>query len=212
MKKRELRKVESNVNQNVNLDKSNICVDDDQVNDTAESTKNMPKMVVECDKDGIPLHLDEEGRRRLIVVRRWSKSLDTCVRVPFTKWTFGIDPVIGLIPVIGDLVGAGLGSMIIVLAAKWSLPKRALLRMTFNQGLDCVIGLVPFVGDMFDFLFKASRKNLLIIENYIIDEKAARSSDGSFFCILFTLLFTMWLLCAAIVALIIFGIVVLIRG
>ncbi|KNC84724.1 hypothetical protein SARC_03065 [Sphaeroforma arctica JP610] len=165
-----------------------------------------------CDDQGIPLHLDAEGRRRLIIVRKWAKYLDTAIRIPGLGWEFGIDPIVGLIPGFGDLVGAGLGSTVIALAAKWRLPKRALVRMTINQGIDFFVGIIPFFGDIFDFVFKANKMNLYIIECYIVDEKRARSADGKFYCCLLTTMISMWIIFFAIIGLIIWGIIALVNS
>ena len=74
-----------------------------------------------------------------------------CTQVPGTKYTFGIDPLVGLIPVIGDAAGLVIGSVVIAIAAKYHVPRRTIVIMSMNQAVDCLIGVVPLAGDFFDF-------------------------------------------------------------
>lgn len=79
---------------------------------------------------------------------------------------FGLDALIGLVPGIGDFVGALLGAVVIVeafrLGASWPL----IGRMLFNLWLDGVLGSLPVVGDVFDFYFRANRRNLKLLEKF----------------------------------------------
>lgn len=83
--------------------------------------------------------------------------------IPGTNRRVGLDSLVGLIPVVGDLATAAMGAWIVWEARNLGLPKWQLARMAANVGLDTLIGAIPFAGDAFDFLFKSNTKNLRII-------------------------------------------------
>lgn len=98
---------------------------------------------------------------------RWVRFLDDGVRVPGTSIRFGADAVLGLIaPAVGDAAGALMSLGLFKLAWERKVPSVVLLRMLLNVGLDTLVGSLPFVGDVFDFVFKANRKNLRLIEQH----------------------------------------------
>lgn len=80
------------------------------------------------------------------------------------KFRVGLDAILGLVPVVGDLASLGIGMYPIFLARKYKLPKRVILRMWMNLGLDFVVGVVPLVGDAADVLVKANLKNVALLE------------------------------------------------
>ncbi len=90
--------------------------------------------------------------------------LDDFLRIPGTNIRFGLDGVVGLIPGIGDILGA-LASWIIILAA-WlrGVPKVTLARMLANVAIETVIGTIPVLGDAFDIAWKANRRNFALLE------------------------------------------------
>ncbi|MBC7926838.1 MAG: DUF4112 domain-containing protein [Bryobacteraceae bacterium] len=72
----------------------------------------------------------------------------------------GLDPILGLIPGLGDLLGTLVSAMIVLQAHRAGIARPTLVRMVANVGIDAVVGSVPFAGDLFDFAFKANSKNL----------------------------------------------------
>src|SRR5918993_1294110 len=101
-----------------------------------------------------------------------AKVLDTAIPIPGTNRTIGIDPLLGLIPVVGDAVSAALSSYIIWEARQLGLPRWKIARMIGNMALDTTVGAVPFVGDLFDLAYKANRRNLRIVLDHL--EKSGR--------------------------------------
>jgi hypothetical protein len=75
-------------------------------------------------------------------------------------YSIGLDPIIGLVPGFGDIVGSAISSILVVQGFRAGVPKPTLLRMVANVAIDSVIGAIPFLGDLFDFAFKANTKNL----------------------------------------------------
>lgn len=93
--------------------------------------------------------------------------MDEALTIPGLGWRIGLDGVVGLLPGIGDLLSAGISSFIIRQAAALGVPKVVLLRMAFNTAVDVVIGAIPFMGDLFDFAWKANRRNLRLVIGYL---------------------------------------------
>ncbi|MDX1497656.1 MAG: DUF4112 domain-containing protein [Salinisphaeraceae bacterium] len=84
----------------------------------------------------------------------------------------GLDGLIGMIPVVGDIVGALLALYIVWQARRLGVPGRLQRRMLGNIGLELLVGLVPVAGDLFDFAFKANRRNLHMIEAHLAWEES----------------------------------------
>src|SRR6059036_2445344 len=100
---------------------------------------------------------------RLDVLRSLQRWLDEAFRVPGTSIRFGWDPIIGLVPWVGDLLTALFSCAIIVQAHRMRIPRVVVARMLINVGLDLVIGVVPFVGDAIDFFWKSNTKNFALL-------------------------------------------------
>jgi hypothetical protein len=100
-------------------------------------------------------------------VRVLARLLDSSIPIPGTKWKIGFDPIVGLIPGIGDLIGAVLSGYIILEAARAEVPTLTLVRMLVNVGIDTVLGAVPAVGDVFDAAWKSNMKNVALLERHL---------------------------------------------
>jgi hypothetical protein len=91
--------------------------------------------------------------------------LDAQYRIPYTRTYVGWDPIIGIVPIAGDLVCAALSVRNIHWAYRLGASGRVLLQMTLNAIVDALLGAVPIVGTLFDFWFRAHMRNLqLLIE------------------------------------------------
>jgi hypothetical protein len=115
--------------------------------------------------------------RQLERLRTITRLLDNAVRVPGTDIRFGLDALIGLVPGIGDAIGAIFSSFIVFHAARLGVSKSTLLRMMANVGLDTIVGEVPLLGDLFDFGWKANSRNLALLEQHL--ERPATARRGS---------------------------------
>ena len=104
---------------------------------------------------------------RLARLRRLAWLIDGAFGLPGTRFRFGLNSVIGLLPVGGDAVLGALSLYIIYEAAKLGLPKHKLGRMLANVGIEVLGGSVPIVGDLFDMALKANLRNLAIIEDHL---------------------------------------------
>jgi Domain of unknown function (DUF4112) len=93
--------------------------------------------------------------------------LERSFHIPGTKIPFGLDAVIGLVPVLGDLMTAIMGGYIVWEARNLGMSKWQLIRMTANIGIDTALGAVPLLGDAFDLLWRSNSKNLRIIKKHL---------------------------------------------
>ena len=111
--------------------------------------------------------------RRLDEIDRLADSLDARFRLPLTSLRFGWDPLIGLIPIAGDLAALALSVRIIATARTLGAPASIVRRMLFNAGLDAVLGAIPLAGTIFDILFKANMRNLQLLMDEIRNRRRA---------------------------------------
>jgi hypothetical protein len=130
-------------------------------------------------------------------VRDLVRWLDQGIPVPGTRFRFGLDPLIGLIPGLGDAVGALLGLGLLVEGVRRRVPRVTLLRMAANLTVDALAGTIPVAGDVFDFFWKANSRNLALLERHVADPATARASDRGFLILLVT---SLLLVCAVVVA------------
>lgn len=107
---------------------------------------------------------EREARERLKFLA-W--LLDSSIPLPGTRFSIGLDAVIGLVPLLGDLIGVALSSFIVAEASRLGAPRSLLLRMSFNVAVDGVVGVVPILGDLFDAGWKANQKNVRLLEAWL---------------------------------------------
>jgi hypothetical protein len=103
-------------------------------------------------------------RQRIEALER---VLEHGFRVPGIGYEFGLDAIVGLIPVVGDFIGAALGAYLVWEAKNLGLPKWKLWRMTGNVAFDTAVGFVPVAGDALDFLFRSNSRNLKLVKRHL---------------------------------------------
>ena len=114
-------------------------------------------------------------------IGRVTHLLDELVGVPGTPIKVGLDPVIGLIPVVGDAVAAGVGAWVIAEAARFGVPRVVLGRMILNLLVDLGIGAIPLLGDLYDFVFHSNTRNLELFRRHALDPEASTRGERAFF-------------------------------
>jgi hypothetical protein len=112
--------------------------------------------------------------------------LDNSIPLP-GGYRIGLDPIIGLVPGLGDAVGALFSAYIVVEARNLGAPRSILLRMIGNVVIETVLGAIPFAGDIFDAVFKANSRNLALLAHYQLDPIGSRR-NSRFFVLGFSLL------------------------
>ena len=125
---------------------------------------------------------DAERIRKGLQQLAW--LLDSSIPVPGTRLTVGLDALVGLFPVIGDLIGVAFSSYILSQAARLGAPRSVLARMAFNIALEGVIGIVPFAGDLFDAAFKANQRNVALLDAWLDQPKRTERSTRAFAALL----------------------------
>lgn len=110
--------------------------------------------------------MDGSNDRALVALRKWAVFLDSAFQVPGTRFRFGLDPIVGLLPGAGDLVTGFFSVMILLHSVRLRIPKVVIARMMVNIGLDLLTGAVPLLGDLFDAAFKANLRNLALLERH----------------------------------------------
>ena len=117
--------------------------------------------------------------QRLGLLRQVAQLLDSAVPVPGTSFRFGLDPILGLVPGIGDIVSPLFTVGIIWQARDLGIPRVVMMRMIINVALDTLVGLVPILGDLFDFAWKSNNKNLALLEQHAYEERRPSAGDWS---------------------------------
>jgi hypothetical protein len=118
-------------------------------------------------------------RQRQVPQLQWvdtfSRVLDTKFRIPGTGIRFGLDFILGLLPVGGDLVSLGMSGTLVATMARHGASPRLVARMLVNVILDAVIGSIPVLGNIFDLVYKANYRNAQLMREYY-DEGKHRGS------------------------------------
>lgn len=153
-----------------------------------------------------PHRLLDTRRDRLARVRSIAWLLDNSIPLP-GGFRIGLDALIGLVPGVGDAIGALLSAYIINEARVLGASRSVLLRMTLNVLLETAIGSIPLAGDLFDAAFKANARNLALLEREHLDPAANRRGSRLFLLGLCALLAALVALLIAIPLLVVLGIV-----
>jgi hypothetical protein len=124
-------------------------------------------------------YADAEMQAAVARIEAVARLMDDMFEIPGTKVRVGIDAIIGLVPVVGDLVSQVVSSYIIWEARQLGVSGFTMSRMIANTAIDTVVGLVPFAGDAFDVAFRANRKNLALLQRHLEKHGAVRRTAGA---------------------------------
>jgi Domain of unknown function (DUF4112) len=106
--------------------------------------------------------------------------LDSSIPIPGTRFTIGLEALIGLFPVVGDAIGVFLSSYIVREAAALGVSRSILARMTFNVALEGLIGMIPLAGDVFDAAYKANQRNVRLLNQWLERPRETQRSSRTF--------------------------------
>ncbi len=141
----------------------------------------------------------ENRETRMYWVERLSYLLDEQFRVPGTRFRFGLDPIMNLIPFLGDMSGFLISAALVLTMAKNGASSKIVTLMLINIILDATIGGIPVIGQVFDFFFKANTRNIRLLREHYYEGKHSGSGKGVliglgfFLLVLFILfLYAMW--------------------
>jgi hypothetical protein len=121
--------------------------------------------------------------------------LDSSIPIPGTRFTIGLDALIGLFPVLGDVVGVLLSSYIVKEAAALGAPRSILARMAFNVAVEGLVGMIPFAGDVFDAAYKANQRNVRLLDAWLEQPVKAQRSSRAFIGGLLAMVIAFLVLC-----------------
>jgi hypothetical protein len=120
-----------------------------------------------------------QAPKALLQAQKLANLTDNKVRIPFIGVRLGLDFLIGLIPVIGDLIMASVSLSIVAVAKSISVPRALRIAMLKNIGIDFLLGLIPFVGDVVDLLYKSNQKNVRIMEKWWVSQNHQQIQSNS---------------------------------
>ena len=110
-------------------------------------------------------------------LRALSRLLDSAFVIPGTRYRFGLDALIGLVPGLGDAVSAVFSSYLVLQASRLGAPRSVVTRMIANVALDTLVGWVPILGDLFDVAWKSNVRNMALLEEHLQQPSAARAGS-----------------------------------
>jgi Domain of unknown function (DUF4112) len=110
--------------------------------------------------------------------------LDDLIPIPGTKYRIGLDPLIGLIPGLGDTSTAAFSSLILVQAVRAGVPRVVLVRMAINILINSILGALPGIGDLFSAWFKSNRQNYSLLKRHSAGARVSTTTDWIFLIVL----------------------------
>ncbi|MFL6244563.1 MAG: DUF4112 domain-containing protein [Thermoanaerobaculia bacterium] len=113
----------------------------------------------------------------LVALRRFAFYMDEAFTLPGTRIRVGLDAILGLIPGIGDIIGAALSTWIIAGALRHRVPPLVIARMVLNVAIDLIFGAVPVAGDVFDFMYEENMMNMRLLEKHRDRRRPPRSAS-----------------------------------
>jgi hypothetical protein len=134
-------------------------------------------------------------------LRRLAALLDSAFQIPGTNVRFGLDPLIGLVPGIGDLASPIFALLVLWQAVALRVPKIVMARMVVNAAVDALVGSIPVAGDAFDFIWKANDWNLDLLERHSVPGQPARRGDYLFLIVVAFMLIVLALIPVVLVVL-----------
>lgn len=114
---------------------------------------------------------------RLTRVRVLARALDSAMPIPGTSFRFGLDPILGLVPGVGDLAGAVMSGYIVLAGIRMGVSRAGVVRMIGNIAIDTLVGSVPVLGDIFDAGWKSNNRNVALIERHMANADGTRSAN-----------------------------------
>lgn len=126
-----------------------------------------------------PLHayaaaegMSEEDARREFAdsIERTARLMDAAVRLPVIG-PVGLDPLLGLFPVAGDIISAAVSVSLIGRSIRYGVPREIIARMLGNVLVDLLVGAIPVAGDLADIWFRANMRNVALLRAYLADEE-----------------------------------------
>lgn len=134
-------------------------------------------------------------------IEQMARIMDSKFRIPGTNFRFGLDPILGLIPIFGDVTAAAISGGLIISMIKHGVSRKVVYKMLVNVALDATIGSIPVLGWVFDFYYKANNRNIRLLKEHYEEGKHTGSGTGVIITVLVVILALIVLLVWGLVAL-----------
>ena len=130
----------------------------------------------------------ERNEEKLMRLKLLSERLDELTKIPGTNQKVGIDAIIGVIPILGDFIGAVFSTYIMYSGIKMGVSSKVVTKMAANIAIEFMIGWIPVIGDIFDVLWKANKRNVELIENATAEKQINAKLNYLIVALLITLI------------------------
>lgn len=111
-------------------------------------------------------------------LRHYARIMDDWFQIPGTKFRIGLDPLVGIIPWLGDIISGTISGLILLIIIRHGVSREVILRLTGNFLLDYLLGSIPLLGDLIDAGFHANRRNLRLLEQFWNEGKYQGNGSG----------------------------------
>ena len=138
-----------------------------------------PDSMIEASDSSRRIARQDEGTE-MESLDRMARLLDDFIRIPILNIRVGLDPILGLVPWVGDTVTSLVSLYLIGSAIQYRAPKVVIMRMAMNVAFDYLLGIIPFVGDASDFFVKSNRWNVNLLRRYARERRRPSLSDYLF--------------------------------
>ncbi|MES2828095.1 MAG: DUF4112 domain-containing protein [Bacteroidota bacterium] len=125
-----------------------------------------------------PYNVQKDEHPELRWIAGVSKLMDNQFRFPGTNFRFGLDPILNLIPIAGDMAGLVVSAGLLLAMAKKGASNKLVILMSLNILLDATIGAIPIAGQLFDFFYKANARNIKLMKEHYLENKHQGSGKG----------------------------------
>lgn len=141
----------------------------------------------------MPMKTSDQNKFPLL--SRISYLMDEQFRFPGTKFRFGLDPILNLIPIAGDMAGLVVSAGLLLAMAKKGASNKLVVLMSLNILLDATIGAIPIIGQLFDFFFKANSRNIKLMKEHYLEGKHQGSGKNVVVTVVVILIIVFALIC-----------------
>ncbi|MBH8556899.1 DUF4112 domain-containing protein [Hymenobacter negativus] len=125
-----------------------------------------------------PLPSSFDADERLRWVERVARLMDSQFQLPGTRFRFGLDPLLGLLPVVGDLSTTVVSVALLMTMFRHGASGAVVVRMALNIFIDTVVGGIPILGNVFDFAYKSNERNVALLRRHYAEGRHSGSGKG----------------------------------
>jgi hypothetical protein len=124
----------------------------------------------------VPTTFDADERLRW--VERIARLMDSQFQLPGTRFRFGLDPLLGLVPIVGDLSTTVVSVALLLTMLRHGASGAVVVRMAFNILIDSILGAIPIIGNLFDFAYKSNERNVALLRRHYAEGRHTGSGKG----------------------------------